>query len=61
MIGCAEMQLGSLELEKFLPKIAGEIWISIRDNRIMNAMEFEYTIHKDLIQYRCSEQVLKII
>jgi hypothetical protein len=59
MIGGVEMQLGSLEPEKFLPKIVSEIWISIRDNRMRHAMEFEYIIHKNMSHYGCGEWVLK--
>jgi hypothetical protein len=59
MIGGVEMQLGSLESEQFLPKIVGESWISVRDNRMRHAMEFEYIIHKKLSHYGCGERVLK--
>jgi hypothetical protein len=46
MIGSVEMQLGSLEPEQFLPKIVGEIWITVEDSRVRHAMEFEDIIHK---------------
>jgi hypothetical protein len=59
MIGGVEMQLGSLEPEQFLPKIVGESWISVRDNRMRHAMEFEDIIHKNLSHCGCCEWVLK--
>jgi hypothetical protein len=59
VIGSDEMQLGSLEPEQCLPKIDGESWISVRDNRMRHAMKFEYIIHKKLSHCGCSEQVLK--
>jgi hypothetical protein len=59
MIGGVEMQLGSLEPEQFLAKIVGESWISVGDNRLRHAMEFEYNIHKKLIHFGCGEHVLK--
>jgi hypothetical protein len=55
MIGSVEMQLGSLKPEKFLPKIAGESGISVRDNRMRHAMKFEYIIHENLSHYGCGE------
>jgi hypothetical protein len=59
MIGSDEMKLGSLESEQLLPKIASESWISIKDNRMRQAMEFEYIIHKNLNRCGCGEWVLK--
>jgi hypothetical protein len=59
MIGGAEMQLGSLEPEQFLPKIAGESGIFVRDNRMRHAMKLEDIIHENLSHYGCSEWVLK--
>jgi hypothetical protein len=59
MIGGAEIKLGSLEPKQFLPKILGEIWICVRDNRMRYAMKFEYIIHENLSQCGCGEWVLK--
>jgi hypothetical protein len=59
MIGGVEMQLGSLEPEQFLPKIVGESWISVRDNRMRHAMKFEDIIHENLSHCGCGEWVLK--
>jgi hypothetical protein len=59
MISCDEMQLGSLEPKQFLPKIVGENWITVEDNRVRHAMEFEDIIHKNLIHCGCDEWVLK--
>jgi hypothetical protein len=59
MIGRAEMQLGSLELEQFLQKIVGESWITIRNNRVWHAMEFEDIIHKKFSHCGCGEWVLE--
>jgi hypothetical protein len=59
MIGPAKMQLSSIELEQFLPKIASESWITIRDNRVGHAMEYENTIHQNLSHYGCGEWVLE--
>jgi hypothetical protein len=59
MIGHAEKQLGSLELENLLTKIVGQIWITVRDNRVRHAMEFEDTIHENFIHCICGEWVLE--
>jgi hypothetical protein len=48
MIGDADMQLVSLELEQFLPKIVGESWIMVRDNIMRHAVEFEDIVNKYL-------------
>jgi hypothetical protein len=58
IIGGAEMQVGSLEPEKFLLKIIGESGFTVRDNRTRHAMEFEDIIHKKLIHCGCCEWVL---
>jgi hypothetical protein len=34
MVGGAKMELGSLEPEQFLPKIDGESWIMVKNNRM---------------------------
>jgi hypothetical protein len=39
MIGGDEVQLGSLEHKKLFPKIAGESWISVKDNRMRHVMD----------------------
>ena len=59
MIGGAEMQFDSLEPEQFLPKIVGEIWISVGENRMRHAMKFEYIIHENLSHCGCGEWVLE--
>jgi hypothetical protein len=59
VLGGVEMQLGSLYPEQFLPKIVGESGISIRDNRIRNAMKLEDIIHEYLSHCGCGEWVLK--
>jgi hypothetical protein len=59
MIGCVEMQLGSLEPESFLREIVGKNYISVRNKRIRYSMEFEDIIHKTLSHYGCCEWVLK--
>jgi hypothetical protein len=41
------MQLGALYLEQFLPKIVGESWVMIRDNRMRHAMKLEDLIHEN--------------
>jgi len=61
MVVGVDMQLGSLELEKLFPKIVGEIWISVRDNRIRKTMKFEDIIHENLSHCGCCEWVLKRI
>jgi UDP-N-acetylmuramyl tripeptide synthase len=53
MIGDAEMKLGSLELEQFLPESVSESGITIINNRMSHAMEFEDIIHKNLIHSGC--------
>jgi hypothetical protein len=53
------MQLGSLELEQFLPKVVGESWIMVRDNRVGHSMEFEDIIHENLSHCGCCEWVLE--
>jgi hypothetical protein len=55
MIDYDEMQLGALELEQFLQKVVGEIWITIQDNRVGNSMEFEYFVHENLSHGGCCE------
>jgi hypothetical protein len=59
MISCAEMQLGALYLEQFLPKIASESWIVIRNNRMWHAMKLEDLIHDTLSHNGCCKWVLK--
>ena len=59
MIGGVEMQLGALESEQFLPKIAGESWISIINNRMKHAMKLEDMIHENLSHSGCGKWVLK--
>jgi len=59
MIGGVEMQLGSLEPEKLLPKITGESWITIKDNRKMHAMKLEYIILTNSSHCVSGEWVLK--
>jgi hypothetical protein len=59
MISCAEMQLGALELKQFLPKIACEIWVTIRNNRVRHAMKLEDLVHENLSHRGCSKWVLK--
>jgi hypothetical protein len=59
VIGNAEMQLGSLYVEKFLPKIEGGSGVSVRDNRIRHAMKLEDIIHEDLSHYSSYEWVSK--
>jgi hypothetical protein len=59
MIDRVEMQLGSLELEQFFPKVAGESWIMVGDNRVGHDMDFEDIIHENLSHHGCGEQVLE--
>jgi hypothetical protein len=59
MIGYAEMQMGSLYPEKFLPKLVGESGILVRDNRMRHAMKLEDMIHETLSHCGCSEWVLE--
>jgi hypothetical protein len=59
MIGCVEMQFGALYLEKFLPKIASESWVAIRNNRVWHAMKLEDLIHENLSHHGCCKWVLK--
>jgi hypothetical protein len=59
MISYAEMQLGALELEQFLPKITGESWVAIRNNRMWHAMKLEDLIHEKLSHNGCNKWVLK--
>jgi hypothetical protein len=54
-IPCVQIQLSAMELEKFVEKIDGEIWIMTRDNRVTHAMEFEDIIHENLRHCGCSE------
>jgi len=44
----AEMQLGALEPEQFLPKFVFESGITIGDNRVGNSMDFEDIFHEKL-------------
>jgi len=53
------MKLGALELEQFLPQIAGEIWVTIRNNRMWHAMNLEDLIHENLSHGGCCKWVLK--
>ena len=59
VIGSAEMQLGALYLEQFLPKIASESGVFVRDNRIRHAMKPEDIIHEYLSHCGGCEWVLK--
>jgi hypothetical protein len=59
MIGGAKMKLGFLEPGKFLPKIVGESWISVRDNRMSHVLKFEDIIHENLSLCGGGERVLK--
>jgi hypothetical protein len=59
MISYAEMQLGALYLEQFLPKIACESWVAIKNNRVWHAMNLEYLIHENLSHRGCCKWVLK--
>jgi hypothetical protein len=59
MVGSAEMQLGSLEIEPFLPKIIGKSCISFIENRMRHALKYEYIIHENLSHCECGERVLK--
>jgi hypothetical protein len=59
MISCAEMQFGALYLEQFLPKIACESGVAIRNNRVQHAMKLEDLIHEDLSHCGCCKRVLK--
>jgi hypothetical protein len=59
MISGAEMQFGALYLEQFLPKIACESWVVIRNNRVWHAMKLEDVIHEDLSHHGCCKWVFK--
>jgi hypothetical protein len=59
MISCAEMQFDALYLEQFLPKIACEIWVTIKNNRVWHDMKLEDLIHEYLSHCGCCKQVLK--
>jgi hypothetical protein len=59
MIGCVEMQLGTLELEQFLPKVSCEGWITIRENRVGHSMDIEDIIHQNLSHDGGCEWVLE--
>jgi hypothetical protein len=59
MISGVEIQLGSLEPKKFLPKIVGESWNSVKDNRMRHAMKFENIIHENLSHCGWGERILK--
>jgi hypothetical protein len=48
MTGNVEMQLGALKLEQFLPEIACESWIMVKDKRLGHSMEFEDIVHENL-------------
>jgi hypothetical protein len=59
VIGSDEIQLGAMYLENFLPKIAGESGVSVKDNRIRHAMKLEDIIHEYLSHCGSYEWVLK--
>jgi hypothetical protein len=59
MISCAELQFCALYLEQFLPKIACESWVAIRNSRVRHAMKLEDLIHEDLSHRGCCKWVLK--
>jgi hypothetical protein len=59
MIGRAEMQLCSLELEQFLTKVASEGWIVVGGNRVRHSMKFEDINHENLSHDGCCERVLE--
>jgi hypothetical protein len=59
MISYAEMKFSAFYLEQFLPKIACESWVTIKNNRVRHAMNLEYLIHENLSHYGCCKQVLK--
>jgi hypothetical protein len=59
MIGGVDMQLGALEKEQFLPKIACKSGISVRNNRMRHAMKLEDIIHENLSHHGCCERVLE--
>jgi hypothetical protein len=55
------MQLGSLGPEKFFPKIVGESWVMIQNNRMRNDMKLEDLIHEKLSHSGGGKWVLKSI
>jgi hypothetical protein len=59
MISFVEMQLGALKLEQLLPKIAGESWVAIKNNRMRQAMKLEDLIHEELSHNGGCKWVLK--
>jgi hypothetical protein len=59
MIGGDVMQLGSLDPKHLLPKIVGESWLSVKNNRMRHAMNFKDIIHENLSHYGCCEWILK--
>jgi hypothetical protein len=59
MIGPTEMQLGCMDLEQFLPKVAGESWIMVKYNKVRHVTGFEDIIHENLSHYGCGDQVLE--
>jgi hypothetical protein len=50
-----------VELEQFLPKFAGEGWITVKDNRVRHSINFKDIIHKILIHGGFREWVLESI
>jgi hypothetical protein len=44
-----------------LPKIVGEIWVTIKNNRMQHAMKLEDLIHKNLSHSGCYKWVLKSV
>jgi hypothetical protein len=54
-----EIHLGALNLEQFLPKIVGESWVAIINNRMQHEMKLEDVIHEKLSHNGCCKWVLK--
>jgi hypothetical protein len=53
------MQLATLNLEQLLPKIVGESWVAIKNNRMQHAMKLEDPIHEKLSHSGFCKWVLK--
>jgi hypothetical protein len=48
MINCVEMKLGALYLKPFLPKIVGEIGVTIINNKMRHVVKLEDLIRENL-------------
>jgi len=45
VVGCTKFQMSTRKPEEFLPKVAGENSVTVRNDSLRQPMKFEYVIH----------------